>query len=43
MSHHLDHIHLGTVCHQKTNASEPTHAQNWTILSSAIPEKFKEV
>ena len=33
----------GTVCHHKTNTSRPTRAQNWTILSSAIPEKCKGV
>ena len=31
----------GTVCCHKTNILGPTRAQNLTILSSAIPEKFK--
>jgi len=43
MSCDPDHAYLGTVCHHETNTSWANHAQNLTILSSAIPEKFKEV
>jgi len=33
----------GIVCHHTTNTFGPTLAQNLTILSSTIPEKFKGV
>jgi len=42
----LDHAHVGTICHHKTNTVTllgPTRAQDLTILFSAIPEKFKGV
>ena len=42
MSRDLDHGHLETVSHHTNNTSGLTRAQNLTILSSAIAEKFKE-
>jgi len=41
-SRDLENAHLGTVCHHETLVG-PTRAQNLTILSSAIPDKFKGV
>ena len=43
-SRDINHAHLGTICHHhKTITSRVNPAQNLTILSSAIPEKFNGV